>query len=382
MANTIKRLVIGMGIGFVCWFTTTVAGHFHFRNETYKGELNVRAIQKADTNNNGQIDADEALNLYKCLGWSGERVYGLLGIDAKKELIDSKKRLLGTKKCLLDTKKEHLVTKIGLLDTKKAQKNTQKYFSDIFLPLIVLVQLDVDFIPGPDGDFDEWQKNYVKRLSLPWPPADEGAPALAAAVPVMPLSAYLGIPAERFTELIAEQLLWNKDYARGGKESDRKSSYTKAKQKTRRDYVNLLRSVTAEYIHRNRKATDEIKRALKVNVPDTEPTPIHGTDAPVVGLKNAGGSVIDIRCKRSEDQTRVSMLKGYQIEVRYVVGPPSPTDPDMSGMKTEISGKAHFKITAGMLNLGKTFYCYLRWRSKTTAAFNSPWTNLLQIIIA
>jgi hypothetical protein len=54
----------------------------------------------------------------------------------------------------------------------------------------------------------------------------------------------------------------------------------------------------------------------------------------------------------------------------------------MFGMKTEISGKAHFKLTAGMVNLGKTFYCYARWRNKTRADFNSPWTNLLQIVIA
>ena len=312
---------------------------------------------------------------------------GLLG--SKEELLDTKQCLFGPKKVLLeskmrllDAKQVHLDSKKGYLVTKKAQKDTKNSFADIFLPLIVLVQLDFDFIPGPDGDFDEWQKNYVKRLSLPWPPPEEGpAPAAAAPAPVMALYVYLGIPAERFGEVTAMQLLWNKDYARGGKETDRKSSAVKAKQKTRRDYVFLLRSVTAEYIHRNRKASDEIKRALLLTVPDTEPTPIHGTDAPEVGLKNAGGSVIEFRCRRDEDAKRASIIKGYQIELRFIIGTP-PADPDMFGMKTEISGKAHFKLTAGMLSLGKVFYCYARWRSKTNPNFNSPWTNLLQIIIA
>ena len=159
----------------------------------------------------------------------------------------------------------------------------------------------------------------------------------------------------------------------------------KAKQKTRKEYEKLLRSVTAEYIHSNRKASDEIKRALKLTVPDTEPTPVHGTDAPVVALKNAGGSEITFRCRRDEDQTRASMIKGYLLEVRSWAldkTESAPNDPDVTGYKEDLSSKAHFKIKLGMSNLGKTFYCFVRWRSKTNSAFDSPWTNRLQIVIA
>ena len=243
-----------------------------------------------------------------------------------------------------------------------------------------------DYIPGVEADFDEWQKNYVKVLTMPWPPADDGAPPppAAAAVPVMPLYKYLGIPDERYRDLTDEQKLWNKDYARGGKEQDRRSSDAIEKQATKKDYVKLIRSITKEYILYNRKSTNQIKRALKLTVPDTEPSPIHGTDPPVVQLKNAGGAEIDFHLRRDKDQTRPSVLKGYEIEVRYKVvkqGDPPPAD-ENDGTQTEISHKAHFKISTGLKNLGKIFYCYVRWRSKTNPAFNSPWTNLMQITIA
>ena len=50
--------------------------------------------------------------------------------------------------------------------------------------------------------------------------------------------------------------------------------------------------------------------------------------------------------------------------------------------KEELSSKAHFQVSAGMTNLGKTFFCYARWRHKTNPAILSPWTNLMQIIIS
>lgn len=305
----------------------------------------------------------------------GEKERNSPSVQLNKGAVELNKRLVQLNKSAVELNKASVQHNNGSVELNKGEKT-------IFLP-IVLLKLVLDYIPRSDGDFDEWQKNYVRHLGVPWPPPDGTPLPPSAAVPVpIPLFAYLGIPLERFSELLQMQQLWNTDFARGGQKTDRRSSEAKAKQKTRRDYVALIRSISQEYILHNRKSTDEIKRALKLTVPDTEPTPVHGTDAPVAALKNAGGSVIDFHCKRNEDQTRPSVIRGYIIEMRYFIGPPSPTDPDMSGVKTEISAKAHFKFTAGMTNLGKTFYCYLRWRSKTDSKFNSPWTNLLQIVIA
>jgi len=314
-------------------------------------------------------------------------------VDTHETLVDAKMRLVGNNESLVDNNQRLVGSHQTLVDSHQALVEHHQMHGKgkneriMILPIILVARIEQDYIPGPDGDFDEWQKNYVTHLSSHWPPMEEPAPGPgpAAAPPSDLLYQFLGIPEERYTELVDEQKVWTKDFARGGKETDRRSSEAKAKQKTRKEYEALLRSVTGEYIHKNRKASDEIKRALKLTVPDTEPTPIHGTDAPVVGLTNAGGSVIAFRCRRDEDQTRASMLKGYLLEVRswaLNTTDPVPNDPDVPGYKEDLSSKARFKLTQGMAMLGKTFYCYVRWRSKTNPAFDSPWTNRLQIVIA
>lgn len=130
----------------------------------------------------------------------------------------------------------------------------------------------------------------------------------------------------------------------------------------------------------------EVLRIKSGALRDAEPSPVHGshlaTGAPVVGLKNMGGGMIDVRCKRNTDQTRPSMLKGFMLELRWKAGTPTPADPDEAGLVAELSSKSRFQVAAGMTNLGKTFFCYVRWRHKTNPSILSPWTNLLQITIA
>lgn len=241
-----------------------------------------------------------------------------------------------------------------------------------------------DYLPKKDDDFYNFVKNLMGILQEPAesaPPPPGPSAAADVPIPLLKWQAWL-IPAVKFETLMG---LWNPyqrlyDIAQAKK--NRKSSDVDNHRQSRIGLEKYLRNFINQYL----RYEDQVPRGEKVRMgiipKDTVPSPVHGTDAPVAGLKNKGGSVIDFRVRRTEDQTRTSMLKGYVVEVRYIVGPPIPTDPDMSGMKTEISSKAHFQITAGMTNLGKTFYCYARWRSKTDAKYNSPWTNLLQIIIA
>ena len=39
-----------------------------------------------------------------------------------------------------------------------------------FLILLAITGTSTDFLPRPDGEFDEWQKNFVKVLGSIWPP--------------------------------------------------------------------------------------------------------------------------------------------------------------------------------------------------------------------
>jgi len=175
------------------------------------------------------------------------------------------------------------------------------------------------------------------------------------------------------------------------KYSDKKESRTTAiKDKLRkvikdftlfsRDPLNMIAGVTTSTID-----DLEVFHIRAKDLRDSEPSPIHSTNAPVIGLLNKGGAQIDFRTRSTTDQTRASMLRNYQIEVRWWVMEQSaaaPTDPDMAGFNERLSTKAHFILTAGMENLGKKFYCYARWKHLHTADFDGPWSNLMQITIA
>lgn len=119
---------------------------------------------------------------------------------------------------------------------------------------------------------------------------------------------------------------------------------------------------------------------------DTEPSPVHGshlvTGAPYIKLKNIEGAVIDIRFRRTADQTRPSLPKGYKAHISYQIGGTAPEDPEAEAMKEKTSSKARFQLKAGMINLGKKLYLFGRFEHKTNEALNGPWSNLMQITIA
>jgi len=118
---------------------------------------------------------------------------------------------------------------------------------------------------------------------------------------------------------------------------------------------------------------------------DTEPTPIHSTEAPYMDMKNKTGGQIRIRARVTEDATRASMLPDYELEMKYIILPADavpPTSPTAAGMLTELSTKALFVFDADMANQTKILYAYFRFRHLHTKQFNGPWANRMQIVIA
>lgn len=144
-----------------------------------------------------------------------------------------------------------------------------------------------------------------------------------------------------------------------------------------RDPLNVIAGITTSTIDDLEKFHIKAK-----SLRDTEPSPIHSTAAPVVGLLNKGGGEIDFHVRSTTDQTRASMLRDYELEVRFKINGTAPTGFNEAGLPYHISSKAHFKIEAGGDNLGKIFYCYARWRHLHNREFDGPWTNLMQIFIA
>ncbi len=288
------------------------------------------------------------------------------------------------KKLLPHANKTFPYVKTGLPYVKKTFLCVNKTFPcgnktgpGLFLPIIVaLAPGSLSFIPIRDGDFDEFQKNFVTQLGSNYVLPDGTAPILRV---------YLNIPDEDWNALLSKQTRWNSAFARGGKEAARTSAQTIAKQTVRRDYQKFIRDFAGEHIRKNKKASEDIKRALKLTVPDTVPSPVHSTDAPYVDMKNTTGGFIRIRARRTNDATRASMLRDYQLEMRYAIllsSDPPPANAEADILKIELSTKALFTFDAKQSNRTKILYAFFRYRHLHNPQFTGPWSNRVEIVIA
>jgi len=243
-----------------------------------------------------------------------------------------------------------------------------------------------DFIPDRDDDFFNFIEKIITVLEEPNEPEEPGPGPSPSAAPAQLNWQAWQVPETKFNRL---NDLWKKYeplYKKAQSKKDRTTKNVDDHRHARKELESYLRTFVNQYL----RYEDQVPRGEKIRMgilpSDTEPSPVHGshldTGAPLVSMKNMGGSVIDILFRRTEDQTRASMLKGYMAEISYQTGGAPPTDPDAVGMKTEISSKAHFQFTAGMTNLGKTFFAFGRYKHKTNKTLNTPWTNLMQITIA
>ena len=246
----------------------------------------------------------------------------------------------------------------------------------------------LEFIPKRDDDFYNLVKNLVDILhelveEVP-PPGPSPSPSPA---PSTEKWQAWGVPETKMSRLDDDFEDYEAMYHIAQSKKNRKTSDVDNHRQSRKGLEKYLREFVNQYL----RYEDQVLRGEKVRMgimpADTEPSPVHGshlgTLAPVVGLKNMGGGKIDARFRRTADQTRGSVPKGFEAELRYVIGIALPPDPEDIPYRTSvISSKSRFQFDAGMTNLGKTLVGYARWRHKTNPQFNSPWTNVMQIVIA
>lgn len=244
------------------------------------------------------------------------------------------------------------------------------------------------FIPNRDDDFYNLVNNIVQILQEPAEeaPSPSPSPAPSAAPSTEKWQAW-GVPETKMSRLIDDFEDYEALYHTGQSKKSRTAADVDNHREARKGLEKYLREFVNQYL----RYEDQVPRGEKVRMgiipADTEPSPVHGshlgTLAPVVGFKNMGGGKIDSRFRRTADQTRGSVPKGFEAELRYVIGIALPPDPeDIPSRTTVISSKSRFQFDAGMTNLGKTLTGYARWRHKTNPQFNSPWTSVMQIVIA
>ena len=110
-----------------------------------------------------------------------------------------------------------------------------------------------DYVPGPDGDFDTWQNNFVNYVQ-----------ANATA---------LGITPAEVTKLIGTRIGWNTNFANSVTAKNAARGAVESKDDSRDTHESEIRQLTQK-VQARPETTDAQREALGITVPDTTKTPL------------------------------------------------------------------------------------------------------------
>lgn len=220
-----------------------------------------------------------------------------------------------------------------------------------------------DYLPGSFAEFDEWQKNLISK--------------------VVAGASTWNIPDARVTALTGRQQQWKDDYEAGGKQTDRRHSDTIAMQSTHKLYEKEIRDFVQEFLAKNSLVSNKQRAAMKLTVPDTEPTDrVAIEDRPTVRAEMKGGALLKLEFRVKADSSRPSMHPDADVvELKYQIGGTEPASPDETN-KTETFSKAKQSMQLKVGNAGKFFYGFARWRNNSDVSKSGPYSVLIKIIIS
>jgi len=212
-----------------------------------------------------------------------------------------------------------------------------------------------DFIPGDDTGYFNWQGNYMVRVNanlVPW-----GINPLVIA----PLNT------ERTAYEAAYALIINPNTVTKGQTTDHRTKRTA--------YEKHIRAFNKEHVLYNSAISTNDKLALRITVPDTEPSPRRQIDtAPTVTVKSIGGGIMNFECRVEADSTRPSIHPDADdVELRYSVGTDPATWDDCP--KVKMSRRAKFNLQLAAESISKRIYFFLRWHVVSDEGKSGPFTE-------
>ena len=110
-----------------------------------------------------------------------------------------------------------------------------------------------NYIPGPDGDFDTWQNNFVNY--------------------VIANSMALGISMSEKDELVGTRIGWNTNYANSVTAKNAARGAVESKEDSRDTHESKIRQIT-KGVQARPETTDAQREGMGITVPDTTPTPL------------------------------------------------------------------------------------------------------------
>ena len=211
-----------------------------------------------------------------------------------------------------------------------------------------------DYIPGPDGDFNAWQANFVTYAS-----------ANAAALGLDPL---VDIP-----PLTAAQTTWTTDYAANTAAQAAAQAARQAKEAARGSLEGVIRPLVG-VLQASADVDDTERAALGITVPDTKPTPVGPpTSRPVVTVDTSQRLQHTIAFQDELTPTsraKPDGVRGAQVWVK--IGDPAPVDPsELTFLATDT--RSPYVASFDGADANKVAHYMLRWES--TRGDVGPWSE-------
>jgi hypothetical protein len=222
---------------------------------------------------------------------------------------------------------------------------------------------DTDYIPGPDGKFNDFQANlstYVAANFEAW-----------------------GIPQKALDDIAPIVTRWNNAWAIAKNKDTRSPADVKEKDLARKELDHAIRAFVKEFLANNSKVSNKDRTAMGLTVPSGSHSPRPAISTPpAVIFRAVIGGTLHVECRVEHDASRASMHPDADIvEIRYKMDDPAPTNlAECTQIKTSTRGS--FTMELGIENAGKRLYGFARWANESDNSKSGPWTNLFAVFVA
>jgi len=238
------------------------------------------------------------------------------------------------------------------------------------------------YIPRAFGEFNNWQKQFVKGLFT-----DPLTGSLAAFPPAPGANPANWenwvIPQSDMAVVVNGQTTYQPFHDDWSDEDSRNDTIIENHKREHEKYLKLIRNFIAQWLRNNSKLNSGNLASLGLTVPDTVRTAKPQIeDRPLVMAEMKGGALLKMQFRIGEDSDRPSKHpSAHALELKYQIGGTEPLNADATNRSVTFT-KARHSLQLDVANAGQYFYGFARWINTSENSKSGPYSVLIKIIIS
>jgi len=213
-------------------------------------------------------------------------------------------------------------------------------------------------IPTKDADFNVWQDIIAKEA-------------------IAKTNAWLLDPTWISGTLTPARTKWNTAWTAYENPATRTPLIIAAKQDARKDYEKVLTTLVGNF-KSNTRVTDDDRRAMGINIPDTTPTPAPvPTTYPILAIDPSTSRRLTINFRDSQASS-IAKPKGiHGAEIKWLIADEKPTVEQLTNSTYDT--RTPYTLVFTDQERGKTVWICARWQN--TRGEKGPWGDMESAIV-